>query len=105
MREVGGSIQRIDIPAVFGGPLRPAAFFGDDGVRGKVRAQPLHHQRLGRAVGFGDQVEFAFQLEADVALEIMPCSSALRLRGRFPRMLGMLGLAESAHLPALRTDI
>ena len=32
--------------------------------------QPLDHQLLGRTVGLRHQIEFAFQLEADVALEI-----------------------------------
>jgi hypothetical protein len=32
--------------------------------------QPLDHQLLRRPVGLRHQIEFAFQLEADMALEI-----------------------------------
>ncbi len=62
----------------------PAAFFGHDGVRREMRAQPLDDQLLGGAVGFRHQVVLAFQLEADVLLEDTS-RAAHRLRGRSPR--------------------
>ena len=40
-------------------------------VGGEVRAQALHHQLLGGAVGFRHQVEFALQFEGDAALEVV----------------------------------
>jgi hypothetical protein len=71
MREIRGAVQRIDVPAVFRGLSRvPAAFFGDDGVSGEMPLQALNHEPLGSAVGFPHQIEFALQLEADVALEV-----------------------------------
>jgi hypothetical protein len=41
-----------------------------DAMRGEVGAQPLDYQALGGAVGFGYQVEIAFQLEGDAAFKI-----------------------------------
>ena len=76
VREIRGAVQRIDVPAVFRRRARvPAALFGHDGVRGEMRVQPLDHQLLGGAVGLGHQIELAFQLEADVALEIAGSSA------------------------------
>ena len=40
-----------------------AAFLRHDAMRGEVRAQTLDYQALGGAVGFGYEVEIAFQLE------------------------------------------
>ena len=48
-----------------------AALFRHDAVRGKVRAQPLHHQLLGGAVGLRHQVEIALEFEGDAALEVV----------------------------------
>ena len=69
VREVGGAVQRIDVPAEFGSSVVAAAFFGDDAVGREVRAQPLDHELFAGAVGFGDEIEIAFQLEGDAALE------------------------------------
>ena len=46
VREIRGAIQRIDVPAIFGRSFVPAAFFGDDRVRGKVASQALDNQAL-----------------------------------------------------------
>ena len=69
--EIGGAVQRIHVPAVFGGALVAAAFFGHDAVRGKVGAQALDDQLFAGAVGLGHQVEIALELEGDAALEIV----------------------------------
>ena len=66
--EVGGAVQRIDIPAILGGSRVPAAFLGDDRVRGKVALQALDDQPFAGAVGLGDQIVFALELEAVVVL-------------------------------------
>src|SRR5438093_13208643 len=47
-----------------------AALLGDDAVRRKVRTQPLDNEAFGSAVGFGDQVEVALQLERDTSFEV-----------------------------------
>jgi hypothetical protein len=44
--------------------------------------QPLDHQLLRRTVGFRHQIEFAFEFEADVALEI-PVQQGARLASDF----------------------
>ena len=69
--EVGGAVQRIDKPAVFGGALVAAALFGHDAVRGKVRAQAFDHQFFVGAIGLRHQVEFAFEFEGNAALEVI----------------------------------
>ena len=72
MGEIGGSIQGIDVPAVFGRSLLPAAFFGDDRMRWEMGLQALDDQLFAGAIGFGDQVEIALQLEADAPFEVIP---------------------------------
>jgi hypothetical protein len=47
-----------------------AGFFSDDRMRREMFLQPLDYQLLRCTVGLRHQIEFAFQLEADVALEI-----------------------------------
>src|SRR5690242_13236710 len=69
VREIRGAVQRVHVPAELGGAFVPSAFFGHDSVRGKMRPQPLDHEFLAGAIGFGDEVEIALQLEAHAALE------------------------------------
>src|SRR5207248_9192449 len=68
MREVGGPIEGIDVPAVFRRTLVAAAFLGHDRVGWKMAAQALDDQALTGAVGLGHQIEGALQLESDAAL-------------------------------------
>jgi len=64
--EVGGSIQGIHVPAKFWRAVVSPALFGNDRMRRKVRAEPIHNQFLAGTVGGGDQVMFALELEPDV---------------------------------------
>ena len=68
VREVGGAVERIDVPAIFGRSCVAAAFLGHDGVRGEVALQALDDQPLAGAVGFGHQVVLALELEAVIVL-------------------------------------
>ena len=70
MREVGGAVKRIDVPAEFGRTRLAAAFFSHDRVGGVQFLQALDDEPFARTVGFGHQVEFAFELESDVAREV-----------------------------------
>jgi len=67
MREVGGAVERIDVPAVFRCSLVRAAFFGDNRVAWEELAQALDDQVFAGAIGFGDQIVGAFQLKTDAA--------------------------------------
>jgi 4-diphosphocytidyl-2-C-methyl-D-erythritol kinase len=61
--EVRGAVERIDDP---GSPPRASAaagFFGHDDVVGESIAQPGDDDFLGRAVGFGDQVDGRLALD------------------------------------------
>src|SRR5579862_1061496 len=68
VREVGGAVERIDVPAIFGRSRVPAALLRDDGVRGEVALQTLYNKPLTGAVGVGYQVVFALELEGVVVL-------------------------------------
>jgi hypothetical protein len=71
VREIRGAVQWIHVPAILRRrALVPAAFLGDDRVGWKMLLQPLDHQLLRCPVGLRHQIEFAFQLKADMALEI-----------------------------------
>lgn len=48
----------------------PPAFLRHDAMRRKVLAKALDDQAFGSAVGYGDQVEIALQLETDATLKI-----------------------------------
>ena len=68
MREVGGAVERIDVPAILRRSRLSAAFLGHDRVRRKVTLQAIDNQALAGAVGFGHQIVFALELEAVVVL-------------------------------------
>src|SRR5262249_18717112 len=70
VREVGGAIERCDVPAELGRSLVSAAFFGHDAVRRKVRSQALHYEALTGAISLRHQVEIALELESYAPLEI-----------------------------------
>ena len=44
-----------------------AAFFGHDGMRREVLLQVLDDELFAGAIGFGDEIKIAFELEADAA--------------------------------------
>ena len=71
VREVGGAVQRVHIPAIFGGALVAAALLRHDAVIRKAGFEPLHDQLLRSSVGLGHQIESAFQFEMYMTVEIV----------------------------------
>ena len=69
--EIGGAVERIDIPPEVRRAFVSAAFFGDNAVRRKMGPQTLYHELLTRAVGFGDEIEIALQFERNPAFEVV----------------------------------
>src|SRR5450759_4736980 len=67
MGEVRGSIDGVHVPAVLGRGFVTAAFFRDNRMSRKVRAQPLDDKLFGRPVRLCDQIEFALKLKANGA--------------------------------------
>ena len=78
VREVGGAVERIDIPAQRRFQLRAPAFFGYDPVLGKTLAQALDDKLLAGAVGGGHQIESAFQLKPHSAMRHQQLSGLAR---------------------------
>ncbi len=62
MREVGGAIERINIPAVLALNVVARALFAIDAVGWERGADAIEDQPLGIAVGHGDQVDIGFVL-------------------------------------------
>ena len=71
VREIRRAIQRIHVPAIFRCARLPAAFFGHDGVRGKVAAEPVHDQPLAGAVGLRHQIIGALEIEMPLAARVV----------------------------------
>jgi hypothetical protein len=79
--EVGGAVERIDVPTVLGSRLVRSALLGHDGVGGEARSQPFDDQPVTGKIGLGYQVELALQAEADPPFEVahrqaggLPCN-------------------------------
>ena len=64
MGEVGGAVERIDVPAELAVEALAGSLFAVDAVLGKGRAQPAADESFAGAVGFGDQVDVALVLGA-----------------------------------------
>ena len=62
MGEVGGAVERIDVPAVLALHLVAGSLFAVDAVGGKGRLQLLANQLLAGAVGLGDEIDVALVL-------------------------------------------
>jgi len=69
--EVGGAVEGVDIPAEFAGIIAQAAFFAEDGVGGEVVAEALDDELFAGAVGLGDEIVIAFQVERNAAFEVV----------------------------------
>ena len=68
--EIGGAIERIDVPAEFGGggAFVTGSLFSGDGVVGKVFCEALDNGFFGALVGLGDEIDFiAFVVEVQRA--------------------------------------
>ena len=59
MSEIGGPVERIDIPAVIGAGLLAAALLTHDSVLGEMAAQAVNDERLRAPVSFSHEVRGA----------------------------------------------
>ncbi len=68
--EIGGAVERIDIPPI--GPLQAGAgsLFAINAVFGKLLAEPAYDEFFRCPIGFGHQVDIAFVFGGDTALEV-----------------------------------
>ena len=83
MREVGGAVERIDVPAVVGFGLAARAFLADDAVLRPARLQTFDNQFFGGAIGLGHQVDVALVLDGDAPREVAHQKRAGFARDRF----------------------
>ncbi len=87
VREIGGAVERIDVPAIAFGSVAgfvAGAFFGGDGVIGKKFCDARDDGGFGALVGLGDQVDFiAFVGDltgrANSSRRIWPASRAISI--------------------------
>ena len=56
--EIGGAVERIDVPAKFGSGVLTGAFFCSDGMAGEILVETTNDELLGALVGLGDEVDF-----------------------------------------------
>ena len=70
MREVGCTVDWIDIPAVLRLKRAARSLFAVDAVVRQKRSQPLADQLFARPVGFGHQVHIALVLGRNPAFEV-----------------------------------
>ena len=70
MREIGGAVERIDVPSKFGVSFVASALFGGDGVIREIFGEPLDDGALGALIGLSDQVGFPFVNDVRRAIEL-----------------------------------
>ena len=68
--EIGGAVQRVDIPAIRTLQSGAGSFFPKDSMIGKLLAEPLPDQLFRCSIGFCNQVDVAFVLRGHAALEV-----------------------------------
>src|SRR5579863_6124792 len=69
--EIGGAIERVDVPAVVAAGILQAALFAENVVRRPVLTQALADQDLGFAVSDGNEVSVALVFDGHVAVEVV----------------------------------
>ena len=89
--EVGGTVQRIDVPAKLAFQAGTRAFFAKHSVIRKGRVQPLDDELFTGPIGLGDQVHIALVLRTHTAL-----IEAAQQRPGFARN-GLRGFDELVH--------
>ena len=70
VREVGGAIERVHVPAIVTAGIDQALLFTEDIVARPTRFDPLPDQNLRLAIRHGDQVRVALVLHLYVLLEV-----------------------------------
>src|SRR5215469_11506846 len=80
MGEIGGAVERIDIPAIVAAGVDETLLFAKDVVAGKLTSDPLPDERLRLAVGGRHQIGFSLVLDVYIAAE-KPHEQRARLAG------------------------
>src|SRR5205823_13163323 len=68
--EAAGPVDRVDDPAVAGGPWRAAELLAEKAIAGERGRQSGAQRLLGVAVGNGDRAVVGLPLDGDVAVEV-----------------------------------
>jgi hypothetical protein len=58
VREVGGAVERIDVPAEFGSSFLAGAFFGGDGMVREIFVEARDDELFRAFIGLGDEIHF-----------------------------------------------
>jgi len=58
--EISGSVERVDVPAIFGVVITAETLFGGDGVRGEIFGEAVNDGLFTAFVGLRDEVDVAF---------------------------------------------
>ncbi len=96
MCEVGGAVERVDVPAIVAAGIDQALLFAENIVAGPTRFDAFPDQNLGLAVGDRDQVGIALVLDLHVLLEVSHQQGA--------RLAGDLGHArEQSHCDSIES--
>ena len=70
MREIGGAVQRIDVPAILAALIVQSLLFAQHIMRRKLLGDALADQHLGGAVGRRHQIGVALVLDLQSLMEI-----------------------------------
>ena len=65
MRKIGGSIERVDVPAVFPAHAFARALFAVHSMLGKCLSEPSLDQLLDSSIGDGHQIDVALVFGLD----------------------------------------
>ena len=70
--EIGGAVQRVDIPAIRALQSGTGSLFAKDAMLWKLLAEPLYDELFRCSISFCNQVDIAFILRGHAALEVAP---------------------------------
>ncbi len=71
MREVRGTVQRIDVPAILAALIAKSLLFAQNIVRGPLLADAFANQHLGGAIGRCHQVRVTLVFDFQMLMEMM----------------------------------
>src|ERR1700743_1000761 len=82
MRKVCGSIQRIDVPAIFAIDVVTRSLFAINTGAGKTRMQSLDDQFFRSTIGYSHQIDVRLVLGGDTAVIMCPDEGSSLARNR-----------------------
>jgi hypothetical protein len=80
MREIGGPVKWIDIPAVFAAAIIESLFLAHDVVGWELLGDTFADQHLGGPIGCSDQIRIAFVLYLEALMKVLKEQSACLAR-------------------------